>query len=443
VEERLAHDALHDALTGLPNRTLFVDRLEQRLEYSKRHKNDLFAILFIDLDRFKIINDSLGHTIGDKFLITTAQRLQSCLRPEDTVSRFGGDEFAVLLSEITDVSDAIRVADRIQARMKGTTLLGPVSRSSTASIGITIFNGYYTDPQEMLRDADSAMYRAKAQGGGRYQLFDVDMYKSALALLKLETDLKHAVEHQEWQIHYQPIISLPNGVISGVEALIRWKHPKRGLVSPAEFIGVAEESGLILQIGEYVLRESCRQIKIWREAGFPDLWVSVNISGRQFQDRNLLNIIEYILKRTGVSGDALRLEVTETVAMKDIEYSVKILKELDKLGIHLSLDDFGNGYSSLGYLKRFPLKVLKIDRSFIQDIEINKNSEAITSAIISMGHTLNLEVVAEGVETEEQLAFLKARFCNEVQGFLFSRPIPAEELSRLLEYKLPFLTPKH
>jgi diguanylate cyclase (GGDEF)-like protein/PAS domain S-box-containing protein len=438
VEERLAHDALHDALTGLPNRTLFVDRLEQRLEHSKRHKDNLFAILFIDLDRFKIINDSLGHAIGDKFLITTARRLQSCLRPEDTVSRFGGDEFAVLLSEITDISDAIRVADRIQARMKGTTILGPVSRSSTASIGITIFNGNYTDPQEMLRDADSAMYRAKSQGGGRYQLFDVDMYKNALALLQLETDLKRAVEHREWQVYYQPIISLPNRSIAGVEALIRWKHPKRGIVSPAEFIGVAEDSGLILQIGEYVLREACRQIKIWREAGFPNLWVSVNISGRQFQDKNLLNIIEHILRETGVAGEALRLEVTETVAMKDIEHSVRILMELDKLGIHLSLDDFGNGYSSLGYLKRFPLKVLKIDRSFIQDIEVNKNSEAITSAIISMGHTLNLEVVAEGVETEEQLSFLNARLCNEVQGFLFSKPVPAEELSGILKRKSSF-----
>jgi diguanylate cyclase (GGDEF)-like protein/PAS domain S-box-containing protein len=438
AEERLAHDALHDALTGLTNRTLFVDRLEQRLEHSKRHKDALFAVLFLDLDRFKVINDSLGHTVGDRFLVTTAQRLLSCLRPEDTVSRFGGDEFAVLLSEITDVSDAIRVADRIQARMRGTTMLGPVSRSSSASIGITIFNGNYTDPQEMLRDADSAMYRAKAQGGGRYQLFDVDMYKSALALLQLETDLKRAVEHKEWQIHYQPIISMPGRGIAGVEALIRWKHPQRGIVPPMEFIGVAEDSGLILQIGEYVLRESCRQVKIWRESGFPNLWVSVNISGRQFQDKNLLKIIENILRETGVPGDALRLELTETVAMKDIEYSVRILRELDKLGIHLSLDDFGNGYSSLGYLKRFPLKVLKIDRSFIQDIEFNKNSEAITSAIISMGHTLNLEVVAEGVETEEQLAFLNARLCNEVQGFLFSRPVPAEELSGLLKRKPSF-----
>ena len=390
AEERLSHDALHDALTGLPNRILFADRLEQRLERSKRHKDDLFAVLFIDLDRFKVINDSLGHTVGDRFLITTAYRLQACLRPDDTISRFGGDEFAVLLNQITDISDAIRVAERIEATMKGTTLLGPISRSSTASIGITVFNGNYNDPQEMLRDANSAMYRAKGQGGGRYQLFDVDMYKNAVALLQLETDLKRAVEKQEWQLYYQPIISLPGGNIAGVEALIRWNHPQRGIVSPAEFIGTAEESGLILQIGEYVLRKSCMQIKTWREAGFHDLWVSVNISGRQFQDKNLLTLIEHALMETGIPGDALRLEVTETVAMKDIEYSTRILKELDALGIYLSLDDFGNGYSSLGYLKRFPLKVLKIDRSFIQDIEINKNSEAITSAIISMGHTLNL-----------------------------------------------------
>lgn len=443
VEERLAHDALHDALTGLPNRTLFVDRLAQRLEHSKRHKNDLFAILFIDLDRFKVINDSLGHAVGDKFLITTAHRLQSCLRPEDTVSRLGGDEFAILLGEITDISDAIRVADRVQARLKGTTMLGSVHRSSSASIGITIFNGSYADPQEMLRDADSAMYRAKAQGGGRYQIFDVDMYKNALALLEMENDLKRAVENNELQVYYQPIISLTTGNINGVEALIRWKHPQRGMIPPVEFIGVAEESGLIIQIGEFVLREACRQVKIWRDAGYHDLWVSVNISGRQFQDKNLLNTIKHILVETGLPGRGLCLEVTETVAMKDIEYSIKVLKELDNLGIDLSLDDFGNGYSSLGYLKSFPLKVLKIDRSFIQDLETNKNSEAITSAIISIGHTLNLEVVAEGVETQEQLAFLKTRLCNEVQGFLFSKPVPADKLSGILEQKQSFLTPEH
>jgi EAL domain-containing protein (putative c-di-GMP-specific phosphodiesterase class I) len=320
-------------------------------------------------------------------------------------------------------------------------MLGSVNRPSTASIGITIFNGNYTDPQEMLRDADSAMYRAKAQGGGRFQIFDVEMYKSAVALLHMEAELKHAVEKQEWLVHYQPVISLANGNIVGVEALVRWNHPKRGIVPPAEFITVAEESGLIIQIGEYVLQEACRQAKVWREAGYPNFWVSVNLSARQFQDTNLLNTVEQILGETGLPGNCLRLEVTETVAMKDIEYSVKILKELGRLGIHLSLDDFGNGYSSLGYLKRFPLKSLKIDRSFIRDLVIDSSSEAITAAIISLGHTLNLEVVAEGVETEEQLAFLKSQICDEIQGFLFSRPMPGNELSQVLESKQPFSHP--
>jgi diguanylate cyclase (GGDEF)-like protein/PAS domain S-box-containing protein len=432
VEERLAHDAMHDALTALPNRTLFVDRLDQRLEHSKRHKQDLFAILFIDMDRFKVINDSLGHAMGDRFLIATAQRLQTCLRPEDTIARLGGDEFAILLNEIEDISDAIRVAERIQSNLQASTMLGAIQRSSSASIGITIFDQNYTDSQELLRDADSAMYRAKAQGGGQYQVFNVEMYKSAMTLLQLETDLKRAVEFQEWEINYQPVIHLGSGEITGVEALIRWRHPKRGLIPPGEFIPVAEESGLIIQIGEYVLREACRQVKVWREADHPELWVAVNLSARQFQDQALLNKVRQILHETGLPGNGLRLEVTETVAMKDFEYSIKVLQEFEAQGIHLSLDDFGNGYSSLGYLKRFPIKSLKIDRSFIRDIHNDKNSEAITSAIIALGHNLNLEVVAEGVETEAQLAFLRSHRCDDVQGFLFSQPVPVEKLEEIL-----------
>jgi len=442
VEERLAHDALHDALTGLPNRVLFIDRLGQRLEHTKRHPGDLFAVLFIDLDRFKVVNDSLGHAVGDHLLDATAKRLQLCLRPEDTVSRLSGDEFAILLDEVSDVSDTIRVAERIQGRLMATTMLDSVHRSTTASIGIAMYNGKYTQPQEMLRDADSAMYRAKAQGGGRYQIFDTAMYASALALLQLEADMKRAIENREWQVYYQPILSLVNGKVTGVEALVRWMHPTRGMVSPLEFISVAEETGLILPIGEYVLRTACAQVKAWRDAGHSNLWVSVNISGRQFQDQNLLTIIEQTLTATGLSSDGLRLEITESVAMKDITHSIMVLKQLDQLGIHVSLDDFGNGYSSLGYLKRFPLKILKIDRSFIQDIEVNKNSEAITTAIISMAHTLNLEVVAEGVETEGQLAFLKSQVCDDVQGFLLSRPLPAEQLDQMLQRKHFMITPE-
>lgn len=441
TEERLAHDALHDALTGLPNRVLFMDRLGQRLEHAKRHPDNLFAVLFIDLDRFKIINDSLGHFVGDKFLASTAQQLRSCLRPADSISRLGGDEFAVLLNEINEVSDTIRVAERIQAQLMSTTMLEVVNRSSTASIGIAMYNRNYTEPQEILRDADSAMYRAKALGGGRYQLFDATMYENALSLLQLEADLKLAVENREWLVHYQPIISLESGNITGVEALLRWKHPKRGIILPLSFVPVAEETGLILQIGEYVLREACARAKVWRDSGYPKLWVSVNISGRQFQDKNLIKVVEQALSTTGLPSDGLRLEITESVAMKDLAHSINILNDLNKLGVSISLDDFGIGYSSLSYLKQFPLKVLKIDRSFIQDNDIRKNGEAITSAIIFMGQTLNLEVVAEGVETEEQLNFLKSQFCDEAQGFLFSRPLPGEELGELLNDKKNFIRP--
>jgi EAL domain-containing protein (putative c-di-GMP-specific phosphodiesterase class I) len=317
--------------------------------------------------------------------------------------------------------------------MMDNTLIGKINRSSTTSIGITIFNNTYTEPQEMLRDADSAMYRAKAQGGGRYQIFDVEMYKNAVALLQLEAELKQAMENNEWQVYYQPIISLASGTIAGVEALVRWNHPQRGIVSPAEFISTAEESGLIVQIGEYVLREACRHVKTLREIGYPEFWVSVNLSGRQFQDQNLLKSVEEILTDIDLPGDCLRLEVTETVAMKDIEYSAKILRQIEQLGIHISLDDFGNGYSSFGYLRRFSLKSLKIDRSFIRDMTVDNNSEAITAAIISLAHTLDLDVIAEGVETEEQLNFLKSQICDEIQGFLFSRPLPAEELGFMLK----------
>ena len=438
IEERLAFDALHDGLTGLPNRELFMDRLKQRMELTKRHQDDLFAVLFMDIDRFKVVNDSLGHAYGDQLLISTATRLQLCLRPEDTISRLSGDEFAVLLNEVQDVSDAIRVAERFQARMRETTVLAAVNRSTTISIGIILFNEKYTQPQDILRDADTAMYRAKALGGGRYQVFDESMHTKAVALLQLEADLKSAVKNQEWVVHYQPIISVAGGEISGVEALVRWMHPQRGVISPLDFIPQAEDTGLIIPIGEFVLRTACLQAKGWRDAGFSKLWVSVNISGRQFQDKHLVYKISQILAETGLPSDGLRLEITESIAMQDVTYGIRVLKELKELGVRVSLDDFGNGYSSLSYLKQFSLNILKIDRSFIQDILVNKNSEAITMAIIAMARSLGLEVVAEGVEKEEQLAFLKSKFCDEVQGYLFSKPLSAKELTDFLHKPFAF-----
>lgn len=432
AEKRLAHDAVHDALTGLPNRVLFMDRLQNRIERTKRNPNDLFAVMFLDLDRFKLVNDSLGHVLGDQLLITIAKRLQKCLRPEDTVSRLSGDEFAILLDIVKDVNDARRVAERIKGQLKTTTTLGAVERSPTASIGIVMFNKNYAAAGELLRDADSAMYYAKAQGGNQHQLFDNAMHISAIELIQLEGELKRAVERREWLIHYQPIVSLASGRLIGVEALIRWLHPTRGLLLPQDFIQAAEDTGLILPIGEYVMRAACAQVKAWREAGHPAFWVSVNISARQFQDKDLVGRVAQILSEMNLPSDALRLEITESVAVRDREYTIKVMNELNALGVHTSLDDFGTGYSSLSYLKQFPLKVLKIDQSFIQDIHLNRKNETLVTAIISMARSLGLEVVAEGVEKDEQLAFLRSQFCDSVQGFLLSHPVAGEELGRLL-----------
>jgi diguanylate cyclase (GGDEF)-like protein/PAS domain S-box-containing protein len=433
AEERLAHDSVHDALTGLPNRVLFMDRLENRLERTKRYPDDLFAVMFIDLDRFKVVNDSLGHAVGDQLLITIANRLKLCLRPEDTVSRLSGDEFAILLDDASDINAAHQVADRIQGQLMTTTLLGPVKHSTNASIGIALFNNSYASAGELLRDADLAMYRAKALGGNRHQLFDEAMHVNAIELLQLEGDLKHAVERQELLVYYQPIVSLASDETIGVEALVRWQHPRRGMLQPHEFIHAAEDTGYILPIGEFVLRAACLQVKIWRNAGRPKFWVSVNMSPRQFQDKNMIEKIMQILAETGLPSDGLRLEITEGIAMRDMEYAIKIMKDLREMGVHTLLDDFGTEYSSLAYLKRFPLKVLKIDQSFIQDIQLNEKNEPLIVAIIAMARSLGLEVIAEGVEKDEQIAFLRSQLCGNVQGFLLSHPVPAAELTKLLK----------
>ena len=435
AEERLAHDAVHDALTGLPNRVLFLDRLQNRLERTKRNPNDLFAVMFIDLDRFKLVNDSLGHAFGDQLLTTVANRLKQCLRPQDTLSRLSGDEFAVLLDNVSEVSDARQVADRIKGKLITTTLLGAVERSPTASIGIAMFNKSYITAGDLLRDADSAMYYAKALGGNQHQLFDSTMHTSAVELIRLEGELKRAVERKEWLVYYQPIISVASGTLVGAEALIRWLHPQKGILLPEEFIKVAEDTGLILPIGEYILRTACMQAKAWREAGHFNFWVSVNLSARQFQDKDLVEKVTQILSETGLPSDGLRLEITESTVIRDMQYTIKLMNRLDVLGVKTSLDDFGTGYSSLSYLKQFPLKVLKIDQSFIHDIQLNRKNESLITAIITMARSLGLEVVAEGVETDEQLTFLRAQQCNNVQGFLLSHPISASDLTKKLNNK--------
>ncbi len=434
AEDRLAHDAVHDALTGLPNRVLFLDRLQNRLERTKRNPNEQFAIMFIDLDRFKVVNDSLGHAVGDQLLVTVANRLKLCVRPNDTISRLGGDEFAILLDIVSDVSDTRRVAERIKGRLKTTTMLGSVERSPTASIGIVMFDKSYKTAEELLRDADSAMYYAKAMGGNQHQLFDNTMHTSAVELIQLEGELKRAVERNEWLVYYQPIFSLASGKPVGAEALVRWLHSQRGILTPHEFIRVAEETGLILPIGEFVLRAASLQAKAWRESGYPKFWVSVNISGRQFHDQNLAELVTKILSETGLSSDGLRLEITESVAIRDMEHTIKLLNRLDALGITTSLDDFGTGYSSLSYLKQFPLKVLKIDQSFIQDVQSNKKNETLITTIISMARSLGLEVVAEGVEKEEQLTFLRTHKCGNVQGFLLSHPLTSEDFTKTFDF---------
>jgi diguanylate cyclase (GGDEF)-like protein/PAS domain S-box-containing protein len=433
AEQRLAHDAVHDALTGLPNRLLFLDRLQNRLERTKRNPNDLFAVMFIDLDRFKVVNDSMGHAVGDQLLVTVASRLKQCLRPEDTISRLGGDEFAVLLDSVNDVGDARRVADRIKGQLVTTTLLGTIERSPTASIGIVLFHSHYSSAGELLRDADSAMYYAKSLGGNQHQVFDNTMHINAVDLIRLEGELKRAVERKEWLVHYQPIISLVSGKPVGAEALVRWQHPQRGLLYPKDFIQVAEDTGLILPIGDHVLRTACIQAKAWREGGRPHFWVSVNISARQFQEKNLIEKVIRILSETGLPGEGLRLEITESLAIQDNKYTIRLMKELNELGVYTSLDDFGTGYSSLSYLKQFPLKVLKIDRSFINDIQPNQKNESLITAIIAMARSFNLEVVAEGVEKDEQLTFLRSQLCDHVQGFLLSRPVPAADLTKMLK----------
>jgi diguanylate cyclase (GGDEF)-like protein len=431
AEERLAYDSLHDALTGLPNRTLFNDRLSQKLEHARRHPQDLFAVMFMDLDRFKVINDSLGHTVGDQLLIAAADHLKHCLRPEDTVSRMGGDEFAILLNDLADISDAVRIAERIQQSLNSASMIEVINRITTASIGIAIYNGRYTKAQEMLRDADAAMYRAKSMGAGHFKVFDKTMYNSAMALLQMEEDLKQANETRQWEVYYQPIISMPQRRIVGFEALVRWHHPQRGVINPDDFIQVAEDTGLILPMGEFVLREACRQARAWQKKEYPDCYISVNLSGRQFQDRNLIRTIENILQETGINGRSLQLEITESVAMKDYAYSAKILNHLNRLGIQIALDDFGHGYSSLAYLNRFPIRILKIDRSFIKNIDQNRNNREITTAIISLAHSLNLEVVAEGVESEKELALLGSISCDKVQGNLISNAAPVKKLEKL------------
>jgi diguanylate cyclase (GGDEF)-like protein/PAS domain S-box-containing protein len=436
LEEQLRYQAFHDPLSGLPNRALFVDRLEHALARTTRRGGKV-AVLFMDLDNIKLINDSLGHEVADKLLVAVAERLKACLRSEDTAARFGGDEFTVLIEEVDEVSDAVRVAERIAESLQRPFALNQYEVFSTTSIGIALSSPPHTQPADLLRHADLAMYRAKHKGKARYEVFEPSMGADALERLRLENELRRALERGEFKVYYQPIVTLEDGRIAGAEALVRWEHPTRGLLLPEEFLSVAEDTGLIVRIGEGVLREACHQMRAWQERypSVPPLTVSVNLSPRQFFQPEL---VAEILGETEIYPGSLQLEITEGTMTSNGVYSANhILRNLKDLGVQIAVDDFGMGYSSLSYLKRFPVDVLKIDRSFIaglgQDTDgASKNAE-IVSAMIDLTHALGMEAVAEGVETSAQLAWLRNMNCDLGQGTYFSEPLPSEALAVILE----------
>ncbi len=436
-EEQLQHKALHDLLTDLPNRFLLLDRMQLFFGRSKRHRDYAFAVLFLDIDRFKNINDSLGHIVGDKLLIAIARRLKTCVRPGDTVARLGGDEFAILCDDIHGVKDVKNLAERIHEEMSVPFTMMGHEIFATTSIGIAVSSDEYNQPEQLLRDADTAMYHAKSLGKACHVVFDKSMHDRAVALLQIETDLRRAIERGEFSIYYQPIIEIETGRISGFEALLRWNHPSRGFILPNEFIHIAEETGLIIPITKWVLTEACYQARIWNEQFqfVPSLMVSVNIPGVQFRP-GLLRDIEKILLEAGLGAQNLILEVTESMLMDNAESAAALLLQLKEMNVRLQIDDFGTGYSSLSYLHHFPIDALKIDRSFIRMMIADKENFEIVKAIITLAHNLNMDVIAEGVENEEQLNQLKEMKCKFAQGFLFSRPLNINEIEMLLKKSL-------
>jgi diguanylate cyclase (GGDEF)-like protein/PAS domain S-box-containing protein len=437
--ERLVRGAFHDALTGLPNRALFLDRLERVVRHAKRHPDYRFAVLFLDLDRFKLVNDTYGHETGDDLLDEAARRLESCLRQEDTVARLGGDEFALLLDAIQDLSDATRVAERIQVELSKPFIIRNRRIQTSASIGIALSYTGYDAARDVLRDADAAMYRAKSAGRARFEIFDREMHDRVLAQLQLEADLRGALERGEFSLHYQPVVGLDDGSVSCVEALVRWTHPERGTLLPAEFIGTAEETGLILDLGWWVLREACRQLKRWQQAGngMATLTIAVNMSARQFMQQDLPERLDELLAETGIEPTRLRLELRENVVMSEPEFALNVMRRLRERGIQICLDDFGTGYSSLTHLQRLPITVLKIDSSFVHGIAADRKDLGVVQTILALGHTLSIDAVAEGVETPEQLRKLRKLGARYAQGYLFSTPLDAEAIGRLIGVTRP------
>jgi diguanylate cyclase (GGDEF)-like protein len=423
--------AYYDTVTQLPNRALFEDRLTQAVAIA-RAKNQSLGVLFISLDQFKKVNDSLGHGPGDSLLKEFAERLKSCISKSDTVARFGNDEFALLRSQINGTKDVIETIGSLSQVLKFSFDLTGHELFATASVGVSLFPLDGEDSQTLLKNAGAALYKAKKSGGANYQFYTADMHELAASRLALETNLRRAIQNEEFLVHYQPRVVVDSLAITGVEALVRWQHPQLGLVAPSEFIPLAEDTGLIVPIGEWVMRTACLQGRSWREQGFAPIQIAVNICGRQFHDQDLSQTVIEILEETGFPSQNLELELTESSVMQNADFASSVLTRLKSMGIKISIDDFGTGFSSLASLKRLPIDNLKIDRTFVRDATTDTDDGALVMAIITLAHNLRLKVIAEGVETEEQLRFLQLLRCDEVQGYLFSRPLPAEALASKL-----------
>jgi len=439
AEEQLLHDALHDRLTNLPNRTLFMDHLSLSIKRAKRQRDHSYAVLCVDLDQFKVVNDGLGHTIGDQLLIAIAGRLETCLRQGDTVARLGADEFAILLEDLNGLEDATQVADRIQRELALPFNVSGQDIFTAASIGIALGGHSYDEAEVLLRDADTAMHRAKALGKSRYELFNREMHAQVIHRLQVETELQRALKGaqfgpSEFEVHYQPIVELETDSVTGFEALVRWRHPQRGLIAPAEFIPVAEQTGLIVELDRWVLREACRQMHVWQKqyAGHPPLTISVNLSSKHFSHPDLNEQVELILAETGLAPGSLKLEITESAIIENAESAVTMLSKLKAMGIQLSMDDFGTGYSSLSYLHRFPLNTLKVDRSFVNRMCKGDRNTEIVRAIVVLARNLRMDVVAEGVETAEQMDNLRSLECQFGQGYFFSRPVDSSTAGAII-----------
>lgn len=430
-EETIQRNAFFDGLTELPNRALFVDRLDSSINRRKRGRPDHFAVVFVDLDGFAVLNEGFGHEVGDMIINEIGQRIGKTIRPDDTVSRFSGDIFAVLLDPVDSVTGSIQACQRILNAVQEPISVNDSILNLTATIGIAVNMGEYDAAEDMLRDADTALHRAKIDAQGSYVVFDSAMYEDAVKFIDLKSGMQKAVLDGVFQVHYQPIVSVETGKLVSMEALIRWPHPEQGMVSPADFIPIAESTGLILPIGEFVLRSVCQQVSRWSDMGFDGFRVAVNFSARQFEV-DVTELIKKTMSEAGILPQSLALEITEGLAMKNLDRNTEMLADLKQLGVSISMDDFGTGYSSLSYLKRFPLNTLKIDRSFIKDIHENEDDQEITRAIIAMGQSLNLATLAEGVESEEQVEILRGYGCDYIQGYFYSRPLPADEMTEYL-----------